>query len=115
MKTHVLVVSKKDYADEFDCEFFGIFKFEDWNRLCKKTEKAWGNILDFEVYFGTNECMIYDNYQDWLDSFKIREITAEEAKFLRQCFGSRFGTGSAAFDAATILKEQSEENEFLYE
>jgi hypothetical protein len=104
---YLLVTGNIDYADEFYCEMFGVFTEDEWNELCKKTKKFFKNHSEVECYFGTNEQLIFEDYAHWVGSFKKKEISKEEADFLKKTFGDTFGTGSNAFD----IHEQEEEDD----
>lgn len=122
---HLLVKASIDYADEFNCETFGVFTDKEWNDLCaevktafknldneeeeendeEEPDESWADTKEVEVYFGTNECLTFDSYKDWLANFAVKEITATEAKFLENNFGHTFGTGSDIFDIADRINE----------
>lgn len=44
-----------------------------------------------EFYFGTNEFVKYDNYEQLMKNFTINEISDEEYKMLLRRFGSTYG------------------------
>lgn len=110
---YLLVTAIIDYADEFNCEMFGIFTDEQWKSLCDKTKKFFNKFeegLDgeetdetysesgeVEAYFGTNEALIFSDYKSWLKNFDKKEITKEQYDFLNKNFGKTWGTGSEAF------------------
>lgn len=90
MAPHSLIVFKKDWADEFDCQSFRIYEgtpqqaIDSVNNRLKQCEGSF--------YFGTNEG--WEDGEVTLDDFKITELTAEEAAVMLKLFPSkRFGTG----------------------
>ena len=127
---HLLVKGLVDYADEFDCEFFGIFTDKEWDDLCAEVKHAFEKQEDkeekvdldaepdadpdefrfpkeYEVYFGTNECLRFESYENWFEAFEVREISKEDYMFLKVQFGEQYGTGaSAVFGIAEQLNEQ---------
>ena len=36
---YLLITASVCWADEFDCEMFGVFTDKQWKTLCEKTEK----------------------------------------------------------------------------
>lgn len=98
MSKYILVKYSADYADEFDCEGFGIFEKTEWEEIKKETEKSFEEDGSKERCFGTNEYLQFEDYDDWLRSFKEYDISEEEAETFKRLFGKRpFGTGSGIF------------------
>ncbi len=107
---NLLVKASIDYADEFDCKMFGVFTEEKWNEVCENAKKRFAGDSSeddsedddsedsgtVEIYFGTNEALEFDSYNQWFKKMKITEISADEAEFLKKHFGKTFGTGSGA-------------------
>lgn len=111
-KTHILAQADKDWADEFSCEYFGVYTKEQWNEFCKKVKDAWGSHDDIEVSFGTNESLSFSSYADWLQSFTVKAITEEEANAITKNLGETFGTGSGALTyILEILNRDGEDSD----
>ena len=106
-----MVKYTKDYADEFDCEGFGVYPKKDWDKTCKKTEIAFEDCHNVEVPFGTNEGLTFSSYDDWFDSLEVIEIEEEDAKKLIKLFGESFGTASSMLDVATYIESDEEEDD----
>lgn len=112
----VLVKFYSNYADEFDCEGFALYEsmeeFKrsllitwimghdgDWNRKTyenlsmKELEEMASKTLgeDFEMGFGTNEELFFENFNDFENSFSCREITSIEAEIIKKYFDSKYG------------------------
>ena len=127
---NVLIIGRPNYADEFDVEFFVVMDRAKWQDLKKEveaifsqnfqgtdafkpSEEKWeGNTLALEIYFGTNEALIVDNYEDWLKNLKVKSITDEHANMLKRTFGKEFGTGSGyVTNIIEILKDRVSDDE----
>lgn len=107
---YLLVKAHINYADRFQCEFFGIFNEMKWNALCAKTRKFFEKWKSYdmgcaEVYFGISQCLYFASYNDWFKHFEITEITEAEYNFLRKNFSDTWGTGFLTFDVAGQNKE----------
>ena len=91
-KTHVLVKARVDYADEFNCKFFGVFPKAEWEEIVNKTRNTFANIKlsELECYFGTNESLILDTFDNWFSSFEVRDIHSDEASTLQTFFEDRW-------------------------
>lgn len=99
----LLIKASICWADEFDCEVFGVFTDKEWKDICKKTKKTFEENGQIEVAFGTNQCLEFSSYEDWLCHFKKTEITGLEAKFLKDNFGNMYGTGSGVFEVYNFI------------
>jgi hypothetical protein len=113
----VLIIGNTNYADEFDLDFFHVVEADEWEEIKKITAKYFEKVGDTEqeVYFGTNEQIIFCGYNDWLRSFKVKELSDEEAATLKklfECGEYGFGTGSGVIDfALERIGELDEEDE----
>jgi hypothetical protein len=103
MTTYKLVKYSADWADEFDCKGFGLFKNDEWDKLCRKVEKALEDCSLAETPFGTNESLQFDSYRAWRKCFEETDISEQEYNFLKKNFGDPFGTGSSIFDICGFI------------
>jgi hypothetical protein len=110
---HLLIIASIDWADEFNCDMFGVFTDEQWKTLCEKTkkffkkwetddfkddeEKPYSESGEVECGFGTNEYLTFSSYEDWIGNFETKVITQEQYNFLKKSFGKTWGTASGAF------------------
>jgi hypothetical protein len=97
-----LVKYDNNYADEFDLEGFYVMEGEskkdiqkqllctEYDEEGEKTGEEFTN-FPFERYFGSNECIEYEDKKDYLSCFTIEEITLEESNVLNKLFGGGFG------------------------
>jgi len=105
-KQMLLVKFDSNYADEFDVEGFTIMSETEWEEHKAKVtafferrdqtrqKDQWGNYRDgVEVYFGTNEQIIYETLDCYLRSFKVQKISQEEIKVLKKFFGKEVKFG----------------------
>lgn len=123
----LLIKFHNNYADEFDVDGFFVWpqsKWEEHKTLATKyfekvakaappEENAYRRSRggEVEVYFGTNEQIIFSGIKDYLDSFKTTELTESEAKVLSKHF--KGWRNHARFGKVLMLEDQlSEMGEF---
>ena len=100
----LLIQFDSNYADEFDVEGFTLMSEEEWTKhkafatkafekFSKLPKDEYGRTITqygvsdgLEVYFGTNEQIIYESLDSYLDSFEAVEITPEEELVLKKFF-----------------------------
>lgn len=106
----LLVRFDSNYADEFDVEGFTFMTETEWekhkvdaakcfeefeklpqDKYGRRLGKYGGATDGIEVYFGTNEQMIYETLDSYLSSFKVSEVSEEEAAVITKFFGTRGG------------------------
>lgn len=76
---NLFVKFSDNYADEFDIYGFTIMSEESWIDFQNRNREIFENYGDREWYFGTNEYVNYDTYDDFIANFSTKEIsTAEE-------------------------------------
>jgi len=108
-KQMLLVKFDSNYADEFDVEGFTIMSETEWEEhkakvsaFFKKREQNFSfergrgrRPYDdgVEVYFGTNEQIIYETLDCYLRSFKVQKISDEEIEVLKKFFGKEVKFG----------------------
>lgn len=75
----VLVTAKRDWADEFDAVFLKVFDESEWLKHLEQVKRYFETNENAEVYFGTNEFIDYYDYEDYVSTFTVKKISAEEA------------------------------------
>jgi hypothetical protein len=114
-KSMLLVKFKKCCADEFDVNGFTFVKDEEelelllvqtwlrdswtddfsklWNASLEDLQDALKENADCETecYFGTNQYVVFENFQDYRSSFTTKEVTSEEYNSLVKLFGNKYG------------------------
>jgi hypothetical protein len=89
---NILIKYHKNWADELDVEGFMLWTEEKWNEhLSKVKEYFEKSPHTVEMYFGTNEAIEYDNFEEYKRSFEVKKITPEEAKTLKKLFDEKLG------------------------
>lgn len=89
----VLVKVSADYADEFQCEEFKVFTQEEFNKFIEYYKNYFDENNEAEIYFGTNEFLIFESFTEFYDCLSVSEITDEEASVIQKLFGDySFGT-----------------------
>lgn len=94
---YVLVKASIDYADEFDCKMFWVGARTAWENTLERAKKSFAKDGELTVCFGTNEELTFSNYDDWVGSFTVIDLTDAEGETLKKFFPQPFGTGSNAF------------------
>lgn len=118
----ILVKFNDNYADEFDVDGFMVISKNQFDKDVELVKKWFADYGDAEFYFGTNEALSYDDFDDWFNSFSVTEITDDEAQVLTKLFGNswsnrvEFGTMNAyeyalesAYDEFGFPEEDDEE------
>lgn len=102
----LLIEFNANYADEFDIEGFIVWSEEEWEAhkaMAKEhfQKKASAPLADpsarpdsytnrtareTEVYFGTNESIIYEDYEDYMRSFTVTPLSVEGYRVLKELF-----------------------------
>lgn len=110
----LLVKFDSNYADEFDVAGFMVMTETQWehhkvdaakcfeqfeklpqDKYGRRIGKYGGATDGIEVYFGTNEQMIYETLESYLDQFSVSEVSDSEIAVLEKFFnrydGVKFG------------------------
>lgn len=92
---NLLVTAQVNWADEFDTVFLKIFTEQEWNHHLEAVMEFFSENSCAEVYFGTNEAIEYDSFEDYLAKFSVEEISDKHAEFIKthiyRKFRSDFG------------------------
>lgn len=100
---NLFIEFNSNYADEFDISGFLIMSEEEWEEHKLVAEKRFsslepterstrrGESPSLEVYFGTNEQIIYESLSEYLRSFTVTEISDEERATLEKFFKPSWG------------------------
>lgn len=73
-------------GDEHSVPSFAVMTKEKMDEAISKTRKYFGGKKWVEVYFGSNQFVLFENYDDWHNALKIKEITEEEYLFFKKFF-----------------------------
>ena len=84
----LLVKFEGNWADEIDFYGFHVMTEEQWE--FKKNE-IMHTPFPQEVGFGTNEAETYEDPEEYLENFKVTEITVTEAEIVNRLFGTYYG------------------------
>lgn len=110
---YILAVWNCNWADEFDTEGFLVITDENWNKFVEAlTDKD----CKQEFYFGTNEALEFEDKNDYLRHFEVKEISAEEAETITKHLGKQYGTIALPYYKECILwgrvpKEEDDEDD----
>lgn len=96
MEQYVLVKHQDNYADAFDINTVFVFKYDEFNKHLKRIEETFENI---DIYFGTNEWLTYESFEDFMDTLNIKYISDKEYHEFRSLMNcSAFGSITHLFD-----------------
>lgn len=92
MTTYKLVKVSFDYADEFQCQEFKMMTTEEYDDWIKDIEERI-NDGENEFYFGTNEFLEFESFDDFKDGLTVYDLPKEDYNiFSKYFFSSSFGT-----------------------
>lgn len=89
-----LLIFKCDYSDEFDVYGFEVVTDETWE---KYKETIQNMKYPHEVYFGTNEELIFEDVNDYMRNIKVKDISEAEAEVFGKFFRNYGKTSSFGF------------------
>lgn len=87
MTTPVIVKMSGDYADEFDLEGLWITTLEKWQEHIDNLQNF---SFPHESSFGSNEYVIYETPEDYLNYFKVTIVADEFAQTLKDILGLKY-------------------------
>lgn len=118
----VLVKYDCNYADEFDLEGFIIMPQLEWLKHITSVQKhfekwdsehapdRWGNREGIEVYFGTNEQVIYEGFESYRRSFTVTDLSDADVETFKRHFGKSYG-GHIRHGMLAMIELEDEEAE----
>ena len=91
MSKYYLMKFDTDYCDEFEVQGFSVITLDQYkmyeflfNNQDKYTES-------FDIGFGSNEELYFENLSEFLDCIKVEEISNNDARTLNAYFGGNYG------------------------
>lgn len=104
----LLVSGNFNYADEFDLAEWTTMTVGEFKEI---VEHLKGIEDEFEIGFGTNEELRFDDGEDLLSQLSFEKITQEQSDVLDKLFGGSFDGGSGVFDRIWEMSSEYDENE----
>ena len=120
----LLIKYDSNYADEFDISGFRVMTEDKWEVIKANAKKAFDTrdpidelekqyrpntqFKELEIYFGTNEFMVYEEYEDWLGDFTTTTLKEREVEMLKKHFGQRFADESGCAGDGFFLLPDSD-------
>ena len=84
----ILITFKDRYLNEFDINGFWITSEQSWDEyLLRAAQLRW----PISFTFGRSENIDYSSYEEYAEKFKIRFLTKEEFKSIKDNIGEIFG------------------------
>lgn len=80
-----LIKFERNWADEFDVSGFVALPEQEWEEYKIKFREIVRN-SKFEYYFGTNQSIEWNGTDEYLNDFKVSEISSDEYNFLLKNF-----------------------------
>lgn len=97
----VIILFDKDYADEFSVYGIRVTTLEKWAAIKMIAKDLYDSnpkkFANEEYYFGTNEAIMFDSYDDFVRSCKVIKITEAEVVFLRSIFNAQHDQDTFGF------------------
>lgn len=90
MSKRFLAVFDSNYADEFDVSGFAIWDEEMVTEFDEAVKQYFKTHNELEIWFGTNESLLWESASEVIRSFKFTEISAEEETTLNKLFGKSY-------------------------
>lgn len=89
---YVLVKLDACYADEFDVCHAWVMTREEYNQGVKTSKENLDKRGRYvEIYFGTNEALNVDDFDDYMRNLSVETISKEDYDAFNRMFGSSFG------------------------
>lgn len=85
----VLLNQKIDWADEFDIEGFEIMDEDQWVEYQEALTEA---EYPIEQYFGTNEFVEFESFEDLMRSISVKFISENEKEILTRLLDVKYGS-----------------------
>ena len=86
--SYLLIKFEKNYADEFDVYGTRIMTNTEWADYLNEAMK---DTYPKEIYFGSNEQIEFDNYQDVVNSLTVELLSGEQAQTIQDKLGDEYG------------------------
>lgn len=106
---YYLIKYADDYIDEFDVSGFVTLTSEEMNEFdaaLNRLEKIM-KVHDFTFYFGTNEEMVYEDFEYFLEAISVSVISQKEGTFLLKQFDKKYGI-HPYFEIMNFVKNHEE-------
>lgn len=91
---YFLIKDKTNFSDEFDLEGYAlekdVTKSQVKKNLIDRLKREHGD-FPMELYFGSNESIIYQNKEHLLEDIEIKEISKSEYDTIYKVLGQSFG------------------------
>ena len=86
MEKQILIKFDANYADEFDVEGFVVMSASAWEEHKTMAKEFFENGGHAEQYFGTNEYVEFDSYEDYMSAIKTTELDETQYEVLETLF-----------------------------
>ncbi len=107
----LLLRYSNNYADEFDVDGFIVMSESAWEEHKAMAAKIFEEKAEVEVYFGTNEWISYYDLEEYVDSFKVTELTDTQFQVLKELFGVHYNEYSYSHAGVLITVPARDEIE----
>ena len=114
MDKYLLLVHDEDWADEFNATGFMVVTEKEWEAAKERAKIIFNAQPDYdeskysyhsgkrpvEYYFGTNEFLEWDTYEEWIKDIKVVKLTDALAATIKSVFKPwmRYGFGIIPYD-----------------
>jgi hypothetical protein len=83
-KAKILVTYNTNWADEMNIQAAILVTVERWNKICEEAKLAFTKYKTCTHYVGTNQEIKYNSYEQWLDCYRVRDLSDTEYEVLEK-------------------------------
>lgn len=76
------------WADEFQCNGFEIMTDKQYNQFMSDAKEA---TYPYAYYFGTNEALYLQSYDEFMNNLEIEELIDDDAQLIIDYLGDSYG------------------------
>lgn len=91
MSKYYLMKFESDYCDEFNVQGFSLITLDQYKMYQFVADNKDKHTESFDIGFGTNEEIYFENLSEFLDCISIDEISTNDHRSINAYFGDNYG------------------------
>lgn len=91
MAKYYLMKFESDYCDEFEVQGFSLITLDQYKMYQFVADNQDKHTESFDIGFGTNEEIYFENLSEFLDCISIDEISTNDHRSINAYFGDNYG------------------------
>ena len=91
MAKYYLMQFESDYCDEFEVQGFSLITLDQYKMYQFVVDHQDEYIDDFDISFGSNEELYFEDLSDFLDYVTVHEISTNDYRSINAYFGNNYG------------------------